>query len=279
MGVATDVGVSHSAHRPIAAVSIGLVEPTLVMRTPTQSTMRVLFSAALSACLAHGLNAQVSTEAPPAAASIISSGAGEMRIKPDRAKVTLIVLTKAGSSATAGRSNAEHLSTLLAALSRLGFADSAVATSGYSVDVEQPAYGVAPPPRGTPSTYVARNAIRVSVGALEGLGRLVDSALVFGASAIDNVTFESSQAPQARARAIALAVRSARADAEAAASAAGGILGRLVHLRLSPDPAAGYAGLQMRVAGIAGGRATPMMPGDISITVSAELQYEFIVKP
>lgn len=241
--------------------------------------MRVLASAALSLCLAHGLNAQVSGEAPPAAANIISTGVGEVKTKPDRAKVTITVLTKAGSAAAAGRSNVERLTTLLAALSRLGFADSAVATSGYSVEIEQPAFGAAPLPRGTPPTYVARNAIRVSLGSLEALGRLVDSALVSGASTIDNISFESSQAPQARARAIALAVRSARADAEVAASAAGGTLGRLVHLRLSPDPAAGYAGLQMRIAGIAGGRATPMMPGDLSIVVSAELQYEFIAKP
>lgn len=251
-----------------------------VRRTPTSLTMRP-FLAALILALSIGAraDAQRSTNASSAAPEIVSAGSGEVRVKPDRATVTIAVITSAASAAEAGRLNTERLLPLLESLRRQGIPDSAVVTVGYSVAIEHPAYGEAPRPPGTPPTYGARNAVRVSLSNIDALGTVVDSALAAGASEISSIAFSSTEEPEARRRAIELAIQGARADAEVAAVAAGGRLGRLIELQVAPDPYDRLAMRLMEQSGYPGAAAAPISPRDLLVVATAAMRFEFIARP
>jgi len=233
----------------------------------------------LALLLAIALPDLIGAQAPAGAThsnpEIVTSGSGVVKLKPDRATLTVAVVTRATSAAEAGRLNVNRILPVIAALKRQRLPDSAIVSTGYTVSIERDPLGRTPVPADAPQTYVARNAIRVSLLDLEMLGQLVDTALSAGASEITNITFASSQAVDARQRAIAAAVRAARADAAAAAAAAGGVLGALIEVSLLPE------------YGMAGGRAvdyyqfsiaaaaTPLMPSDVSVNVQARVRFAF----
>lgn len=223
--------------------------------------------------------AQTSAVATRANPEIVTSGSGVVKLKPDRATLTVAVVTRATSAAEAGRLNVNRIRPVIAALKRQRLPDSAIVSTGYTVSIERESIGRPPAPAEAPQTYVARNAIRVSLWDLETLGQLVDTALAAGASEIANISFASSQAVDARQRAIAAAVRSARADAEAAAAAAGGTLGALIEVSLLPEygVAGGRAAdyYQFSIAGA----ATPIMPSDVSVSVQARVRFAFTPQP
>lgn len=225
------------------------------------------------------IGAQAPAGAMRSSPEIVTSGSGVVKLKPDRATLTVAVVTRATSAAEAGRLNVNRILPVIAALKRQRLPDSAIVSTGYTVSIERDPLGRTPVPADAPLTYVARNAIRVSLLDLEMLGQLVDTALSAGASEIANISFTSSQAVDARQRAIVAAVRSARADAEAAAAAAGGVLGALIEVSLLPE------------YGVAGGRAadyyqfsiaaaaTPLMPSDVSVSVQARVRFAFTPRP
>jgi uncharacterized protein YggE len=237
--------------------------------------LALLYSIALPGLI----GAQAPAGATRSSPEIVTSGAGVVKLKPDRATLTVAVVTRATSAAEAGRLNVSRILPVISALKRQRLPDSAIVSTGYTVSIERDPLGRTPLSADAPQTYVARNAIRVSLLDLEMLGQLVDTALSAGASEIANISFASSQAVDARQRAIVAAVRSARADAEAAASAAGGALGALIEVSLLPE------------YGVAGGRAavyyefstagagTPIMPSDVNVSVQARVRYAFTPRP
>ena len=225
------------------------------------------------------IGAQAPGGATRTSPEIVTSGSGVVKLKPDRATLTVVVVTRATSAAEAGRLNVIRILPVIAALKRQRLPDSAIVSTGYAVNIERDPLGRTPVPADAPQTYVARNAIRVSLSDLEILGQLVDTALSAGASEVANISFASSQSVDARQRAIVAAVRAARADAETAAAAAGGLLGALIEVSLLPD------------FGVAGGRAadlaqfsiaaaaTPLMPSDVNVSVQARVRFAFTPRP
>ena len=225
------------------------------------------------------IDAQAPAGATRSSPEIVTSGSGVVKLKPDRATLTVVVVTRATSAAEAGRLNVIRILPVIAALKRQRLPDSAIVSTGYAVSIERDPLGRTTVPADAPQTYVARNAIRVSLLDLEMLGQLVDTALSAGASEVANISFASSQAADARQRAIVAAVRAARADAETAAAAAGGVLGALIEVSLLPE------------YGVAGGKAaeyyqfsiaaaaTPLMPSDVSVSVQARVRFAFTPRP
>lgn len=203
---------------------------------------------------------------------IVTSGSGVVKLKPDRAMVMVAVVTRAASAAAAGRENADRILPVIAALRRQGLRDSAIVTTGYSVAMEREASDRAGTPGEGRTTYVARNAVRVSLADVDMVGLVLDTALAAGASEIANIEFASSQAAEGRRRAIAAAVHAARADAEAAAAAAGGSLGEIIEISLTPDYGVTYMSPRVSFAAA----STPVMPNDVSVSAQAQIRFAFV---
>ena len=223
------------------------------------------------------LTAQGGATASRGAPEIVASGIGSVRLKSDRATVTVAVVTRATSAAAASRQNAQQFQTVLAALKRQGLPDTALTTTGYSVALEQDPFGRAPAAPPASRQYVARNAVGVSLTNLDLLGQLLDTALTAGATEIANITFASSRATQARESAIGQAVRAAQADAAAAATAAGGTLGTIIEVNLLEDYGLSFAAAVV-VSDSAGyaSSGTPLRARDVTVSVRVRVRYAFV---
>lgn len=227
--------------------------------------------------LAVPLPAQALPGATATAPEIVVTGSGEVRIPPDRAQVTIAIVTRAATAAQAGRLNVERIRPVIEALRRLGLPDSAVRTSEYSVSEEFESDRPAKTTR--PRTYVARNAVRATLGHLADLGRVIDTALAAGATEIGDITFASSAEPEARQRAIALAVAHATRDATAAATAGGGRLGPIVEIVIDPEADdLRLRALRLSSVVVSGG-GTGIAPDDLTISARARVRFVFVRAP
>ena len=237
--------------------------------------MKLRVLAGLLLCPALAI-AQSVNPASASAPEIVANGSAEVALRPDRATITVSVVVRNVSATEAGRINAERMAAVLASLRRLGIADSLMATSGFSIEVEETPYDAPARPADEPSVYVARNSIRISLTQLDAIGRVVDTTLLAGASEIGGITYSSSQADSGRRRAIALAVQEARADAEAAAEAAGGRLGALIELSLTPSFAGRFAGASALYRSSGYSETSILAPSDVTESATATIRFVFV---
>jgi uncharacterized protein len=221
------------------------------------------------------LPAQGAARASVSEPEIVAIGSAEVRLRPDRATMTVSVMVRSSSASEAGRLNAERMAAVLAAIRRQGVSDSSIATSGFSIEVEELAFDQPAPPVDAPPVYVANNAVRLSLTNMESIGTIVDTVLAAGASGVGGISYASSENTEGRRRAIALAVAEARGDAEAAAEAAGGRLGALIELTLSPTYSMrGAAAASLYSSGYF--ETSILVPTTVSESATATLRFAFV---
>ena len=212
------------------------------------------------------------TEAGP---DVETVGTGERRVAPDRASINLLVESKAAEAAAAAAANARSVQAVRDTLRRLGL-DSAATTASYTVgpDYEPPRPVRDEGPRRV--GYVARTLIRVQLGRIDQVGRVIDAGLATGATGVQGVFFEASTAPAARREALASAAAAARQDAETLARALGGTLGPL----LSTSTASGLdprrANVMARMDTVSAQYSTQVTPTEIVVTAGVVTKWRFI---
>jgi uncharacterized protein YggE len=211
----------------------------------------------------------------PVAASLVTSGAGEAKVTPDRAAVMVNVQTRAATAAAAASENAHRTSAVLDALGRLGLPKAQLTTEGYSVNPEM-VYGAGQAPRVT--GYVVTNTVRAETHRPEQAGAIVDAALGAGANMINGLSFYASSIDEARREAISSAVASARADAEVMARAAGGSLGSLIELSTQGPTVPPRPMYDMSVMARKADASvpTPVNPGEQTVNVFVSARWQFV---
>ena len=210
---------------------------------------------------------------PPVVPQIITSGVGEAKLTPDRARIQIAVQTRAATAAAAGSANAKKQRAVIDTLRALGFTAEQLTTTAYSVQPEMQ-YDK---DGGTPHVvgYIVTNGIRADAPRFDLIGPAIDAALAKGANNIDQLELYSSRADDARRAALADAVAKARTDAESMAKAAGGSLGRLLELASAeqPSPVQPFAVAAVRMAKDS---STPIEPGETTIRSSVTARWEFV---
>ncbi|MBX6331933.1 MAG: SIMPL domain-containing protein [Gemmatimonadaceae bacterium] len=236
------------------------------------SHLVILSFAAAPLAAQQGGGAMPMMNRPP---EIVTSAQGEARVTPDRATVFIGVETRAATAAQAGAQNARKQAAVIDTLRALGIAKEQISTVGYNVYPQQSF----PQPGGdqTPKIvgYNVSNTVRVEVGKLDQLGKLLDAALAKGANAINSLELYASNQDDARRAAYAEAVARARADAEALARAAHGHLGDLLELSTTPtvQPPRPYPFAAMAMKSTA---ETPISAGEQTITVNVMARWSFV---
>ncbi|MGZ5120809.1 MAG: SIMPL domain-containing protein [Burkholderiales bacterium] len=202
-----------------------------------------------------------------------TSGQGEAKVTPDRASVLVNVQTHGATAAVAAADNAQKTKAVLDALGKLGLARDQLSTEGYTVypELRYDKDGQTP----HVVSYVVTNTVRAETKRPEQAGSIVDAAIGAGANMINSLSFYASSIDEARRQAIGAAVSSARADAEAMARAAGGTLGPLMELStggptIPPRPMYAMAGAKSAMAD-----ATPVNPGQQTVTVFVTARWRF----
>ena len=209
--------------------------------------------------------------------SIVVSGVGEVKVKPDIARLELGVQTKNKDSAKAVQQNAAIADAVIKAIKAAGIADADLQTAGYSIypDYEQqttPAGGSRP----VMSGYQVSNTVRVVVRKLGDTGKVIDGATKAGANWAGGISLDLNDADKKKAQSEALrkAVAEAREKADIMASAASVTNLRLITLTADSggySPVPMMAGRAMMKADV----ATPIVAGEQIISASVTARYGF----
>jgi uncharacterized protein len=237
---------------------------------------RVTVAAALLALAPATVGAQTSAAGAGQAPEIETVGTAERRAIPDRAVIMFGVESRGPAAANAATLNAAAVQAVRDAL-RMMRADTAATTMRYRVGPEH-----APPqPLDVDRTprvigYVARTTVVARIARIDQLGPAIDAALAAGATGVEGLSFESSNAEAARQTALAEAAAAARRDAETLARAMGGSLGPLLGTSTSVAPriwpgvvtATGMSDMPMS--------ATQIVPGDIAVHAAVRARWAFI---
>jgi len=233
------------------------------------------FAALVALVLAPVTSSRAQGASVVAGPVLSTSGQGEAKVAPDRASVLVNVQARGVTAAVAASENAQKTQTVLDALGKLGLSRDQLSTEGYTVypEVRYDKDGASP----HVVAYVVTNTIRAETKRPEQAGTIVDAAIGAGANMINSLSFYASSIDEARRQAIGAAVASARADAEAMARAAGGSLGALLELStggptIPPRP---MYDLAMRGKAMAGAEATPVNPGQQTVTVFVNARWRF----
>jgi hypothetical protein len=236
-----------------------------------KSLVRVTSFLAVAMLAAGGAQAQAGN--PPATAQILTTGSGEVRVAPDRATILVGVQSRATTAALASSDNARRQRAILDTLRALGLGSDQLSTMNYNVAPEIQYGQNNQPPRVT--GYTVTNTVRADVRRLEDVARIIDAALAKGANEISSLQFYSSKADSLRRAAMVLAVANARADAETLAKAAGGTLGPLLELSTSYSVRP-LQEVMMAPAPMAARAATPIEPGQQSVSASVSARWSFV---
>jgi uncharacterized protein len=237
--------------------------------------MTVFRMAVLTMAIAcPALAQQVPSSAPPPP-QVVTSAAGEARIRPDRATITIGVQVRAATAAEAASENARKQRAIIDAIKAKGVAAEDITTANYSVTPEtRYREGQAPITTG----FLVSNEVSVDVKSIDRVGPVIDAALANGANQINSLSFRASNADSARRVALADAVLKARADAEVMARAAGGSLGSLLELTAT-DVYAPPIPRPMMAMARATAESTPVEAGDQTIRASVSARWQFVPQP
>ncbi|MBO3808227.1 MAG: SIMPL domain-containing protein [Candidatus Brockarchaeota archaeon] len=212
-------------------------------------------------------------QAEQQAKTISVTGTGVVKAKPDRAVLSLSVVTQAGSAGGAISENADKMDSVVKAVRSMGILENQTETSAYSLTPiwEYPKEGGSPRIVG----YTCSNTIRVTVKNLNKVGEVIDAAVTAGANQVSSLQFTISDEAmrQLGLNALSLAVKDASSKASTIAAAAGLTLVGPVSISLS-----GYSPYVRSYAfeSVMGSVATPIIsPEEVSVTVSVSAVYEF----
>jgi len=213
-------------------------------------------------------SAQDSSPKPP---EVAVTGRGSISVVPDRAIVLAAVINNASSAADAGSENARIVSNVIARVRAAGVTDKQITNSGYSLgqDFEN---GDRRKSRG----FQARNTVRIEVGQVADVGKVLDAALAGGATEIQPIQFMGPDMPGARAQALRAAVQDARRDAEILAEAAGGSLGKLLSISSGQTQSTYYELVTVTAASAVS--PTAIRPNDVTVSAFANARWEFVPK-
>ena len=216
-----------------------------------------------------GVTAQGET---PQARLIQTSATGQVTTMPDQAEISVAVQTENLDPQRAQADNAAIMTRVTDALKGAGVVDNDLKTTGFSL---YPVYDnsgsfLAQNIR----TYRVTNTLLIRVTNVTNTGNLLDLAVANGANNVNSVTFTLSDAQEqvVRGQALAAAVRLARADADTVAGAANltitGVQEITVNSENVPSP------LPFAAAAV-NAPATPLQPGELTVSASVSASYTF----
>jgi hypothetical protein len=237
----------------------------------------MLLSRGLAACVggvtlltfALALGATAQTVVPPFSATTLNiSAAGEVKVPPDSATLTVGVETDAASAGAAARANAERMSELMATIRNMGIAERDVQTARLSLN-PQYVYEANQPPRLT--GYQASNQITVTLVELANLPRLVDAVAARGATNVGEISFTLANPVAAENSARLVAIKALQDKAALYAQATGLRVNRLVNLAEGVEL---QSTAPMTMAAKRAPAQTPISPGRIVVRVEVSGLFE-----
>lgn len=202
-----------------------------------------------------------------------ATGEATVTARPDRAQVSIGVLTQNSTAQAAGAANASQTTQVIEAIKRTLGQGGDLKTTGYSISPQyQYTAGRSPKITG----YQASNTVLIIVNDLSLLGKVIDAASDSGANNINGVAFSLKDDSAVRNEALAEAAKKAHSAAEAIAKALNTHVVGVLQAETSAVPTfrpmtRSFAAMQAPQAA-----PTPIEAGDLdihaSVTVTLEVQ-------
>src|SRR6478672_7316735 len=202
-----------------------------------------------------------------------ASGEATVRAKPDRAQISIGVVTQAPTAQAASAQNATQTAAVLDAVKRGLDSSGEIKTSGYSIS-PQYQYTNGRPPKIT--GYQASNTVLTTVNDLSLTGKVIDAANEAGANEITGISFSLRDDNAIRAQALAEAALKARSAAEAIAKALNVQITAVLEADTTEAPIVRpmNKGFAMMAEGAAPRAPTPIEPGDLDVHASVTVTFE-----
>jgi len=139
------------------------------------------------------------------------NGEGIVEAAPDRAAISIGVVTQDKDAARAQSANAKAAQDVINSIVALGVERKNINTSDYSF---RPTYRQEANRQSILSGYEVRNTVHVMLDDLELVGKVIDTALNHGANNIDSLDFGIKNRKKLQDEALLLAIRDARQRAD-----------------------------------------------------------------
>lgn len=139
------------------------------------------------------------------------NGEGIVEAAPDRAAISIGVVTQDKDAARAQSANAKAAQDVINSIVALGVERKNINTSDYSF---RPTYRQEANRQSILSGYEVRNTVHVMLDDLELVGKVIDTALNHGANNIDSLDFGIKNRKKLQDEALVLAIRDARQRAD-----------------------------------------------------------------
>ncbi len=149
---------------------------------------------------------------------ILVSGEGVVEVQPDRAKISVGVVTRDKNPSAVQNSNARAAQDVINSIIALGIERKNISTGNYNF---APNYRHLDNGKRILDGYEATNSVTVIVDDLSLVGKVIDAALNHGANQVDSLSFGLRDKTAYQDQALKIAVLDARRKAEVAAQALG----------------------------------------------------------
>lgn len=214
-----------------------------------------------------------STAAAEERISTISvSGEGTVEVAPDRATISIGVVTRDKNATKVQADNSRIANEIIKAVSALGIDKKNIRTGNYSFHQ----YYRQDNNRRIADGYEANNTVTVIVDDLNLVGKVIDASLSHGANQIDSLEFGIKNKGNLQNEAIRLAVRDARAKAEVVAAELGKSIIGVRNISVNSGYISAPRANKMFMAEMAMDDAgeTPIESGTLTCSASVHVEFE-----
>ena len=199
------------------------------------------------------------------------SGQGTVKVAPDRATVSLAVITEAQTARQAQLDNAQRVNKVMQALTNRGISEQDIKTKNYNL---RPNYVYLDKEAPKVVSYSVQNEINVNVKNTDQVGNILDIAVDSGINQVNSINFYVENDQSLKVQALQKAVADARAKADVLAAALGK---KIVGIKSAggswntniPGPI--YYAKDMAMGG--GMTSNSISPGESEITAVADIVY------
>lgn len=202
--------------------------------------------------------------------TISVSGEGFVEVAPDRAVISVGVVTRDKNSSNVQAANAKAAGSIINSIVALGIERKNISTGNFSF------YPMRNGDRNTIDGYEATNSVTIIVDDLNLVGKIIDAALSHGANQVNSLNFGLRDKKIHENEALRLAIADARRKAEVAASALGKtIVGvRNVSINSSSVVTPRNAKLARAMAEDSINVETPIESGTVQCSASVHIEFE-----
>jgi len=211
-------------------------------------------------------------EIPPPIISV--SGEGIVEAQPDRATISVGVVTREKDPSAVQSANAKAATSVINSIIALGIERKNISTGNYNFN---PVYRHTDNGKRILEGYEATNSVTIIVDDLNLVGKIIDTALSHGANRVDSLNFGLRNKTAYQDEALRLAVLDAKHKAEIAASALGKIILGVRNVsiqRNSIETPRNYKMARSMAMEDAAGAETPIESGTLTCAASVHVEFE-----